>query len=88
MKNYDLAIECIGAEIDALLKSNVDLLKKATSEETFGMAEDYFDESIINVEMADALITLQRKYIWRRARHQFVRRVEMFLARIRNVKVS
>lgn len=83
-KNYDLAVECIGAEIDALFKNNAELLKKATSEETFGIAEHYFDEAIVNVEMADALIALQRKYIWKRAWHQFVRRAEMSIANFKS----
>lgn len=83
-KNYDLAVECIGAEIDALFENNNELLKKATSEETFGIAERYFDEAIVNVEMADALIALQRKYIWKRAWHQFVRRAEMSIAKFKS----
>lgn len=78
--NYSLAIEVISAEIDALFKNNGDLLKKATTEETFGIAEHYFDEAIVNAEMAEALIALKRKYIVKKARHEWAKRVKMFFA--------
>ena len=79
--NYDLAIDTVSEEIDALFEKNHKLLHQATTEESFEEAERRFDEAIVNAEMAGALITLKRKYIIKKARYEWAKRMKMFFVR-------